>query len=113
MGRLLSKLPADVHLGKFLLVATTFGCLDPALTISAALSSKSPFLVPFGSEDAADIAKGRFKAKSSDFLTIHNAFDGWRKASAHGSEFARSYCYKNFLSYQVSYSRPVTSAITK
>lgn len=102
LGRLLSKLPTDVHLGKFLLIATAFGCLDPALTIAAALSSKSPFLVPFGSEDAADLAKGRFKARSSDFLTIHNAFDGWRKASSHGTEFVRSYCRKNFMSYQVS-----------
>lgn len=85
-----------------MLVATTFGCLDPALTVAAALSSKSPFLVPFGSEDAADLAKGRFKVKSSDFLTIHNAFDGWRKSSAHGTESARSYCRKNFLSHQVS-----------
>lgn len=102
LGRLLSKLPTDVHLGKFLLIATTFRCLDPALTIAATLSSKSPFLVPFGSEDAADIAKSRFKVKSSDFLTIHNAFDGWRKTSANSLEFARSYCRKNFLSYQVS-----------
>jgi len=102
LGRLLSKLPTDVHLGKFLLIATTFRCLDPALTIAATLSSKSPFLVPFGSEDAADIAKSRFKAKSSDFLTIHNAFGGWRKASADGVDSARSYCHKNFLSYQVS-----------
>jgi ATP-dependent RNA helicase DHX29 len=102
LGRLLSKLPTDVHLGKFLLIATTFGCLDPALTVAAALSSKSPFLVPFGSEDAADLAKARFKVNSSDFLTIHNAFDGWRKASAHRAELARSYCHKNFLSHQVS-----------
>ena len=101
LGRLLSKLPTDVHLGKFLLIATTFCCLDPALTIAATLSSKSPFLIPFGSEDAADLAKSRFKAKNSDFLTIHNAFDGWRKASANGPDFARTYCRANFLSYQV------------
>ena len=113
LGRLLSKLPTDVHLGKFLLIATTFGCLDPALTVAAALSSKSPFLVPFGSEDAADLAKSRFKAHSSDFLTIHNAFDGWRKASTHSTEFARSYCYKNFLSHQVSQSLTIMRAIVK
>jgi HrpA-like RNA helicase len=54
MGRLLSKLPTDVHLGKFLLVATMFRCLDPALTIAAALNSKSPFLTPFGAEEVRD-----------------------------------------------------------
>ena len=60
MGRLLSKLPMDVHLAKFLLVAALFKCLDPALTIAATLNSKSPFITPFGYETAADAAKKGF-----------------------------------------------------
>ena len=60
MGRLLSKLPMDVHLGKFLLVAAMFRCLDPALTIAATLNSKSPFVTPFGFESQADAAKKGF-----------------------------------------------------
>jgi ATP-dependent RNA helicase DHX29 len=60
MGRLLSKLPTDVHLGKFLLIATVFRCLDPALTIAATLNSKSPFVVPMGLENDADRAKASF-----------------------------------------------------
>lgn len=65
MGRLLSKLPMDVHLGKFLLVAALFRCLDPALTIAATLNSKSPFVTPFGAEGAADAAKKSFAAGES------------------------------------------------
>jgi ATP-dependent RNA helicase DHX29 len=61
MGRLLSKLPTDVHLGKFLLFSALFGCLDPALTIAATLNAKSPFLTPFGLEEEADRAKNSFK----------------------------------------------------
>jgi len=61
MGKLLSKLPTDVHLGKFLLISTIFRCLDPALTIAAALNSKSPFIVPFGLEQDADRAKNSFR----------------------------------------------------
>lgn len=61
MGRLLSKLPTDVHLGKFLLLAALFKCLDPALTIAATLNSKSPFLKPFGYEHEADMAKMEFR----------------------------------------------------
>jgi HrpA-like RNA helicase len=91
MGRLLSKLPMDVHLGlcplpfgflsvprlkrpsrsrlpffigKFLLVAALFKCLDPALTIAATLNSKSPFVAPFGLEQEADRAKASFKTGS-------------------------------------------------
>ena len=61
MGRLLSKLPTDVHLGKFLLTAALFRCLDPALTIAAALNAKSPFMTPFGHEEKADAAKISFR----------------------------------------------------
>jgi ATP-dependent RNA helicase DHX29 len=65
MGRLLSKLPMDVHLGKFLLVAAMMKCLDPALTIAATLNGKSPFVTPFGMEGAADTAKRGFSAGTS------------------------------------------------
>lgn len=61
MGRLLSKLPTDVHLGKFLLIATVFRCLDTALTIAATLNSKSPFLRPFGKEAEAHRQKLSFR----------------------------------------------------
>ncbi|KAH8100605.1 P-loop containing nucleoside triphosphate hydrolase protein [Cristinia sonorae] len=98
MGRLLSKLPTDVHLGKFLLVATLFRCLDPALTIAATLNSKSPFLTPFGMAEEADRAKLTFRTENSDFLTIHNAFSTWRNACANGA--ARKLCRQYFLSHQ-------------
>ncbi|KAE9410966.1 HA2-domain-containing protein [Gymnopus androsaceus JB14] len=101
MGRLLSKLPTDVHLGKFLLIATLFRCLDPALTIAAALNSKSPFLTPFGLEQEADRAKASFKSENSDFLTLHNAFSSWRRASGNPQAgFVRKFCRQNFLSQQ-------------
>ncbi|OAX44745.1 P-loop containing nucleoside triphosphate hydrolase protein [Rhizopogon vinicolor AM-OR11-026] len=99
MGRLLSTLPTDVHLGKFLLTAVSFRCLDPALTIAAALSSKSPFIVPMGMEQEADRAKNSFRVDNSDFLTIHNAFSSWRRASENPS-FVRKFCRVNFLSHQ-------------
>ncbi|KAG1755151.1 P-loop containing nucleoside triphosphate hydrolase protein [Suillus paluster] len=99
MGRLLSMLPTDVHLGKFLLTAVSFRCLDPALTIAAALSSKSPFIVPMGMEQDADRAKSSFRVDNSDFLTIHNAFSSWRRASENPS-FVRKFCRVNFLSHQ-------------
>jgi len=61
LGRYLARLPTDVSLGKFLLMATVFKCLDPALTIAAALSSKSPFITPFGKEDEAERQKASFR----------------------------------------------------
>ncbi|KAL6302192.1 P-loop containing nucleoside triphosphate hydrolase protein [Sparassis latifolia] len=98
MGRLLSKLPTDVHLGKFLLIATLFRCLDPALTVAATLNSKSPFLSPLGLEKEADRAKLSFQVENSDFLTLHNAFASWRRACANG--VARKFCKSTYLSHQ-------------
>ncbi|PWN49201.1 putative DNA/RNA helicase [Violaceomyces palustris] len=98
MGKHLSRLPLDVHMAKFLLVATLFKCLDPALTIAAALNSKSPFLTPFGKESEAERAKQSFKVGDSDFLTIANAFNGWRRSVALNHH--RIFCNKSFLSPQ-------------
>lgn len=121
LGRLLSKLPMDVHLGKFLLVAAMLGCLDPALTIAATLNSKSPFVTPFGYESQARAAKQSFAIGRSahltwkvvahsrsffffignnDFFTIANVFASWRRASDN-PQFVRTFCKKNFVSHQV------------
>ncbi|SRR5258707_7163397 len=118
MGRLLSQMPTDVHLGKFLLLAALFGCLDPALTIAAALNSKSPFVTPFGFEAEAERAKSSFRVgaslilpdplnfdlfyilpDNSDFLTIHAAFSSWRRVYT-STGAARTFCRKNYLSHQ-------------
>ncbi|CAO1637463.1 unnamed protein product [Parajaminaea phylloscopi] len=98
LGRHLARIPLDVHMGKFLLIATLFKCLDAALTIAAALNSKSPFLTPFGREAEADAAKASFKVGHSDFLTIANAFNSWRRAVKQNHHMV--FCRKSFLSHQ-------------
>ncbi|CAD6887094.1 unnamed protein product [Tilletia caries] len=98
LGRHLSRMPLDVHMGKFLLIASMMRCLDPALTIAAALNSKSPFVTPFGREDEADLAKASFKAGDSDFLTVANAFNAWRRACGNNHHWA--FCNRTFLSHQ-------------
>jgi ATP-dependent RNA helicase DHX29 len=98
LGRHLARIPLDVHMGKFLLIATLFKCLDAALTIAAALNSKSPFVTPFGREAEADAAKASFRVGNSDFLTIANAFNSWRRAVGQKHHFI--FCRKSFLSHQ-------------
>ncbi|KAE8210621.1 hypothetical protein CF327_g5518 [Tilletia walkeri] len=98
LGRHLSRMPLDVHMGKFLLIASMMRCLDPALTIAAALNSKSPFVTPFGREDEADLAKSSFKAGDSDFLTVANAFNAWRRSC--GNNHHWQFCNRTFLSHQ-------------
>lgn len=101
MGRILSRLPMDVHLGKFIIMAAMFRCLDPALTIAATLNSKSPFITPFGLEAQANSAKRGFAVGNSDFLTLANVFASWRRASDNPN-YVRTFCKKNYISHQVS-----------
>ncbi|TIA91229.1 hypothetical protein E3P99_01191 [Wallemia hederae] len=101
MGRILSRLPVDVHIGKFLLFAVIFGCLDSALTIAATLNSKSPFVTPFGQETEAMNAKKAFNEGNSDFVVIVKAYNGWRQAFKNqGWAFMKRYCDQNYLSLQ-------------
>jgi len=99
LGVHLSKLPMDVHLGKLLLLASIFKCLDPILTIAASLNSKSPFVAPFGMEREADRAKKGFAKNESDFMTLVAAFDAWRRVSMKQPEsFEKTWLRRNYLS---------------
>lgn len=101
LGRHLSHMPLDVYLGKFLLVAVLFRCVDPALTITAVLSSKSPFVAPMGQERSAQRAKAALLQADSDFCTYAHAFALWRRAVREGS--ASRFCSLNYLSTDVLY----------
>jgi ATP-dependent RNA helicase DHX29 len=100
LGRQIAKLPLDAHLGKLVLLSTTFGCVDVAITIAAILSSKSPFLTPFGAKQRADIARIAFKKGDSDLLTTYNAYKSWRAVCTTPGRSEIQFCHKNFLSPQ-------------
>lgn len=46
LGFHLAQLPMDPQLGKMILLAALFRCLDPVLSIAASLSFKDPFILP-------------------------------------------------------------------
>jgi ATP-dependent RNA helicase DHX29 len=100
LGRQIAKLPLDAHLGKLVLLASTFACVDVAITIAAILSSKSPFLTPFGAKQRADIARLAFKKGDSDLLTTYNAYKSWRAVCTTPGRSEMQFCHKNFLSPQ-------------
>ncbi|KAI1005694.1 putative helicase [Podosphaera aphanis] len=100
LGKQLARLPLDVFLGKLILLGCIFKCLDASLTIAAILSSKSPFIAPFGVRTQADAARLAFRRGDSDLLTVYNAYIAWKKVCITGaSEY--QFCKKNFLSQQV------------
>jgi HrpA-like RNA helicase len=71
----LATLPVEPHIGKLINYGALFGCVDPALTIAATVSSKSPFVAPFGCRELADEARQNFAVDGSDHLTILEAFN--------------------------------------
>lgn len=102
LGLQLARLPLDVFLGKLILLGAIFKCLDMAITVAAILSSKSPFVAPFGQRNQADSVRRGFRKGDSDLLTVYNAYSAWKRvcqsATGGGAEF--QFCRKNFLSPQ-------------
>jgi len=96
LGYHLAALPVDARIGKMLLFASIFGCLDPILTISASMSCRSPFVSPFDKRDEADAAKRKFAVQMSDHLTLLKAYDGYVQCGSMRAR--RAFCTQHFLS---------------
>lgn len=100
LGLQLAKLPLDAQLGKLILLGSTYGCVDFALTTAAILSSKSPFLAPMNAKKQADSVRLGFKRGDSDLLTAYNAYLAWRRVCTTPGSSEFQFCKKNFLSPQ-------------
>ncbi|KAI0275281.1 P-loop containing nucleoside triphosphate hydrolase protein [Gloeopeniophorella convolvens] len=100
LGRHMALLPLDLRLGKMLILATVFRCLDPILTIAACLSSKPVFLSPMDKREEASTARARFSTEKSDLLTDARAYDECTRIRQEESTGAmRSFCSENFISF--------------
>jgi ATP-dependent RNA helicase DHX57 len=98
LGHHLAKLPVDARIGKMLIYGAMFQCLDPVLTIAAALSYRSPFVAPLDKRKMADEAKMSFKTADSDHLTIWTAYREWNEQPSRNDK--GDFCRKYFLSYK-------------
>ena len=77
LGFHLASLPLDVRIGKLILLGAILQCVDPALTLAAALTCRSPFVAPFGMRAEADEAKKALAVGGSDHLTVARAYAEW------------------------------------
>ncbi|KAI5065119.1 hypothetical protein GOP47_0019814 [Adiantum capillus-veneris] len=99
LGRHLSTFPVEPTIGKMLVMGSTFGCLEPVLTIAAGLTLRDPFVSPFDKRDMADRKRFEFGARDcSDHIAYVHAYDGWREAKVQGN--AMDFCWDNYLSAQ-------------
>lgn len=97
MGLHLARLPIDPQMGKMILMAALFRCLDPITSAAAGISFKSPFYTPLGLEKKVDnIKRDLAQNTKSDHLLIHNVIKSYRTACDQGRDM--NFCYNNFLS---------------
>eukprot|EP00803_Ostreobium_quekettii_P004271 evm.model.scf_905.2 EVM.evm.TU.scf_905.2 scf_905:10452-23846(+) len=106
LGQHLVRMPVDVRVGKMLVYAAILQCLDPVLTIAAAMSyGRSVFLSPLDRRAEADAARKELCTVSkvahtkSDHLAIVAAFSQWVSTKEKGGNAAASqFCRRNYVS---------------
>ncbi|XP_044272686.1 ATP-dependent DNA/RNA helicase DHX36 [Tribolium madens] len=97
LGYHLAKLPMSPQMGKMILFGAIFSCLDPILSIAAALDFKDPFQLPIGKEKEVNNVKLELsRGIKSDHLLFHEALKGFEES---GSS-SRQFCWNYFLSHQ-------------
>ncbi|KAJ1931092.1 hypothetical protein FBU59_006831, partial [Linderina macrospora] len=113
IGRHLCYLPVDLSIGKMLIVGTLLNCLDPVLTLAAAMSLGKPMLVrPFDPEEraAANAAHAKYRKyrclsyaddkQLSDLLVILSAYEDWRTTASTAGKTRRNlhdFCKRNWI----------------
>jgi HrpA-like RNA helicase len=99
LGFHLATLPVDPRVGKMMIYGALFQCTDPALTIAASMSARSPFVSPFDKRDEADAARKEFAIGGSDHLTTLNAFNTWKEMRrTKGERETQTFLRESFLS---------------
>ena len=81
-----------------LVLASIFDCLDPVLTLCAALSTKSIFNAPPEKRQEASSARLRFSTGKSDLLTDIHAIET-ALAMRDQPKQMREFCEDNFISH--------------
>lgn len=102
LGRHLATLPLDVRLGKMLVMACLFECVEPLLHVVSLLSSRP--IVAGAMQRDADAAKARaaYLLGQSDLLTDAHLFATWlaMRAGKAPMREQRQFCDKHGLSLQ-------------
>ncbi len=98
LGFHLSQLPVPCRVGKLLIMGVLFECLDPILIVAAAMSSKTPFLKPFGALIDASKAHATFEREAdarSDHLAVVHAYELWSNLKNDRIRFF--WCRRNYV----------------
>ena len=102
IGRIMAKLPVDPKLSRILIEAEKKGCLKQACVITTALAIADPRQRPADKTQAADQSHALFKDPASDFITLLNIWNAYKKAETRLKSRAKlkKFCQKHFLSFK-------------
>ena len=75
LGKSLGRWPLSPRIGRMLLAAHDYGCLNEILVIAAALETQDPRVRPVEAQQAADAAHQIFRDPNSDFLSLLRIWD--------------------------------------
>jgi len=102
IGRVMAKLPIDPKLSRILIEADKKGCLKEACVITTALAIADPRQRPSEKAQAADQKHSLFKDPASDFITLLNIWNAYKKAEKKLKTRSKlkKYCQEHFLSFK-------------
>lgn len=104
MGKVLAKLPVDIHIGKLIVLGFVFGCLEECVIIGAGLALKSIFSKPLRKQlEAYKNTMAWADGSFSDCLAIMMAYKTWqthkqnRNFEKPGGVTEKQWCVRNYL----------------
>ncbi|XP_063227426.1 ATP-dependent DNA/RNA helicase DHX36-like isoform X2 [Bacillus rossius redtenbacheri] len=102
LGYHLANLPLDPHIGKMILMAAIFSCIDPIFTVAASLSFKDPFIGSmYAAKKVSEAKQKLLKGHVSDHLAVAEAMRQWEQAKTH--EDKKKFCQEHFVSGHTLY----------
>jgi ATP-dependent helicase HrpA len=100
VGTELAKLPLDPKIGRMILAAREYGCLNEMLVIASALSVQDPRDRPQEQAGSADQAHAKWKDEKSEFLSWLKLWKDSEEIWKHeSSNKQRQWCRQNFVSW--------------
>ncbi|MBN1377937.1 MAG: ATP-dependent RNA helicase HrpA [Gammaproteobacteria bacterium] len=100
LGYQLGRLPIDVRLGRMILAAEHYHCLNEVLIIASALAIQDPRERPLEHQQLADEKHAAFKDEQSDFVSFLKLWRFYQEQAKHlSTNKLRKLCQQNFLSY--------------
>ncbi|MCK4767860.1 MAG: ATP-dependent RNA helicase HrpA, partial [Desulfobacula sp.] len=102
IGRIMARLPIDPKLSRILIEADMKGCLKEAAIIATALAISDPRQRPAEKAQAADQRHALFKDPSSDFVTLINIWNAYKRAEKRlkSRSKLKKFCQAHFLSFK-------------